>query len=161
MQNNISNGLKQKDLYQISLKLILKNDKDEILILNAIKGGTFDGFYDLPGGRIDVDEFRVDSEDILEREVKEELGAIEVDIFSSAPVSIGRHLIPASLSSTGSEMHVLYLFFEGYYKSGDIKISEEHLGYKWINLKDIVLEEYFNSGILEGMKRYIQRSTKL
>ncbi len=146
--------MKQKDLYQISLKLILKNDKGEVLILNAIRGGTFEGFYDLPGGRIDVDEFRIDFEDILKREINEELGEIKVDI-SSIPISIGRHLIPASLSSTGSEMHVLYLFFEGCYLSGDIKISEEHLGYKWVNLKEIVLDEYFNSGILEGMKRYV------
>lgn len=149
--------MKQKDLYQISLKLILKNDKGEVLILNAIRGGTFEGFHDLPGGRIDVDEFRVDFEDILRREVREEIGDINVDI-SMIPVSTGRHLIPASLSSTGSEMHVLYLFFEGCYLSGDIKISEEHLGYKWINLKNIVLEEYFNSGILEGMKRYVNQA---
>ncbi len=155
MENNTLKASKQKDLYQISLKLILKNDKDEILILNAIRGGTFEGFYDLPGGRIDVDEFRVDFEDILRREVKEELGAIEIDITSSTPVSMGRHLIPANLSSIGIEVHVLYLFFEGQYLSGNIKISEEHLGYKWVNLNDIALEEYFNSGILEGVKKYV------
>lgn len=158
MENNTLSASKQKDVYQISLKLILKNDKGEVLILSAIRGGTFEGFHDLPGGRIDVDEFRVDFEDILKREIKEELGDIEVDIFTSAPVSMGRHLIPASLSSTGSEMHVLYLFFEGQYLSGNIEISEEHRGYKWINLKNIVLEEYFNSGILEGMKRYAKQT---
>ena len=154
MENNTLKASKQKDLYQISLKLILKNDKDEVLILNAIRGGTFEGFHDLPGGRIDVDEFRVDFEDVLRREVKEELGDINVDI-SMIPVSTGRHLIPASLSSTGIEAHVLYLFFDGRYLSGEIKISEEHWGYKWVNLKEIVLEEYFNSGILEGVKKYV------
>ncbi len=153
MQNNIFNGLKQKDLYQVSLKLILKNNNNEILILNAMSGGTFKGFYDLPGGRIDVDEFTTDFVEILKREVREELGEVNIEI-SNMPVSYGRHRIPPSFSDTGYERHVLYLFFEARYIDGDIVISEEHTGYKWIDIEKIKLEEYFNSGILQGMKMY-------
>ena len=60
---------KEKDFYQISLKLLLKNDVNEILALKAVDSGRFAGFYDLPGGRIDVDEFRTDFGEILAREI--------------------------------------------------------------------------------------------
>lgn len=146
--------MKQKDLYQIALKAILKNEKQEILILSAVSTGTFKGFYDLPGGRIDIDEFETDVTEILKREIKEELGSINFAI-KDIPVSYGRHRIPYNLSGDDMEKHVFYLFFEVEYLSGDIKISEEHTGYKWIDLKNIDLEKTFTSGILEGIKKYI------
>ena len=45
---------KDNDFYQISLKVILKNDKGEMLALGGAVGGVFEGFHDLPGGRIQV-----------------------------------------------------------------------------------------------------------
>ena len=36
----------QIDLYQVSLKLILLNDKNEVLTLKATDYGAFAGFYD-------------------------------------------------------------------------------------------------------------------
>ncbi len=101
---------KERGIYQVSLKLLLKNNKGEILALKAADNGSYAGYHDLPGGRIDADEFNTDFTEIIEREVKEEIG--------------------------------------------DIKISDEHSNFKWLNLKDIKLEEYFTSGILEGVKMY-------
>lgn len=144
---------KQKDFYQISLKVLLKNKKGEILILKAIDGGTFSGFYDLPGGRIDTNEFRVNFDKILKREIKEELGNIKYKL-KLCPVSLGRHLIPPKMSDIKKEIHVLYILFEADYINGKIKISDEHKDYIWVNLKKINLKKYFTSGILEGIKAY-------
>jgi hypothetical protein len=45
------------DFYNLSLKAILKNSRNEILGLQAVNNGSLAGFFDLPGGRITVDEF--------------------------------------------------------------------------------------------------------
>ena len=49
----------KRDWYQVSLKLILKNKKGEVLVLKTLETGNFAGYHDLPGGRIDTDEFVV------------------------------------------------------------------------------------------------------
>ncbi|MEK7629346.1 MAG: NUDIX domain-containing protein [Patescibacteria group bacterium] len=144
---------KEKGIYQVSLKLLLKNDKNEVLILKAADNGSYAGYYDLPGGRIDANEFEVDFLEIIKREIKEEIGEIEFNIHSK-PVAVGRHLIPASMTISGKDIQVLYLFFEAEYLGGNIKISNEHTDSKWLNLKDVELDKYFTSGILEGIKMY-------
>lgn len=144
---------KEKDFYQVSLKLILKNNKGEILALKAVDNGSYRGYYDLPGGRIDTDEFSTSFSTIIDREVKEELGDITYRL-NNKPVAVGRHFIPAAMIDIRKDTHVLYLFFEAEYTSGDLKISDEHNGYQWLNLKEIELTDYFTSGILEGVKMY-------
>lgn len=144
---------KERGIYQVSLKLLLKNNNGEVLALKAADNGSYAGYYDLPGGRIDADEFGVDFAEIIEREIKEEIGNIEVKV-NSKPVGVGRHLIPASITSSGKDIQILYLFFEAEYLSGEINISNEHTNFKWLSLKDIKLNEYFTSGMLEGVKMY-------
>lgn len=152
---------KGTDFYQVSLKAILRNGRGEVLILKAVDNGTYAGFYDFPGGRINRDEFNVEIIEILKREVIEEIGPIELEI-NLKPVAYGRHSIPGSdrdaMILDDNIVHVLYVFFEGEYKSGDILISKEHLRYEWIRLEDIALEKYFKSGILEGAKMYLKRN---
>lgn len=145
---------KEKDLYQVSLKLFLKNKKGDILCLKGAEWGSFAGYYDMPGGRIDSDEFEKDFLEILKREVIEEIGSNNF-IINPTPFAISRHLIPASLTKNGKDIHVLLVFYKGDYNGDEINISSEHEGYKWINLKEIDLEKYFKSGILEGAKMFL------
>ncbi|MFH1029655.1 MAG: NUDIX domain-containing protein [bacterium] len=150
---------KIKDFYQISLKLILKNNKGEVIILKTLEKGSYKGFYDLPGGRINTDEFNMPVMKILEREVTEEIGNVQFSLKNPIPVATGRHQFIAKWGPPeriGKNIHVLYLFFEGDYFGGDINISNEHSEYKWIKLEDIYLEKYFKSGILEGIRMYLQ-----
>lgn len=148
-----------RDFYQVSLKLLLKNSKGEILALKALDYGSFAGFYDLPGGRIGVDEFETDFKDILTREVREEIGNIRFR-FNPKPVAVGRHLIQAVLTSEGKDIHVLYIFFEAEYQEGAVKVSREHQGHQWLNLEQIKLSQYFTSGILEGIQMYLGKITR-
>lgn len=146
----------KRDFYQVSLKLILKNNEDEILILNGHSGGTFAGFFDLPGGRIDEEEFTVPVEKIIQREIAEEIGNIEVSV-NPKPVAIGRHLIPASITREKKDVHIFYVFFEAKHVGGEIKISAEHEGSKWVDLNKDDPSKLFTSGILEGINIYLSK----
>lgn len=150
----------QNDFYQVSLKLILKNTNNEILILKSDSKGSYAGFYDLPGGRINVDEFTTPIEEIIRREVREELGNID---FKSnfKPVSIGRHLLPASMNKSGQDLHILYIFFEGEMIDGHVSISNEHEGFQWFDFKDKDLNTYFKSGTLEGLEMWSKNKSDL
>lgn len=61
------NNLDEKDIEEFGLKirLLIKNDKDEILVAN------YGGAYLLPGGKVDDNEFVMEA---LKREIKEEVG---------------------------------------------------------------------------------------
>ncbi len=119
--------MSQRDFYQVSLKVFLKNQSGEVLILKARSDGSMAGFYDLPGGRIDEDEFIMPFAEIIAREIKEEIGGgIKIKI-NPRPVAVGRHLVPAHLTkSKEKDLHILGLFFEAEYLSGNIGISTEH-----------------------------------
>lgn len=145
------------DRYQVSLKAILKNERGEILGLKAQGNGTMAGFYDLPGGRIDVEEFRTPLIDCIRREIQEECGDIRVEV-DPRPIAYGKHLIAPQFTKDGQEIHVLYLFFEVKFRDGDIVISDEHTDHRWLDPAAINLEEYFNSGNLEGLKMYLGRN---
>ncbi|PIY97205.1 MAG: hypothetical protein COY66_00730 [Candidatus Kerfeldbacteria bacterium CG_4_10_14_0_8_um_filter_42_10] len=146
--------VKKHGLYQISLKLILKNRKGQILALGGLDNGSYAGLYDFPGGRINDKEFRKPLTEILKREVTEEIGKIKYDL-NEKPVAVGRHLLRASISGSKKDAYVLYLFFEGMYKGGKITISNEHKSCEWLNLKSNNLSKYFSSGNLEGIRMYL------
>lgn len=146
--------------YHISLKLIIKNSAGQILGLEGAAGGTYDGFYDLPGGRIDVDEFQKPIEEILKREVSEELGDVEVFI-NQTPVAMGRHLILKHHTSAKiKDIPVMYIFFEAEILSGEINVSNEHQSLKWIDLTEQEINKYFISGLLEGLKMYLLKAAQ-
>lgn len=142
----------KRDWYQVSLKLILKNAKNAVLTLKTLHTGNFAGYYDLPGGRIDVDEFSASFEDILKREVKEEIGDIDFRM-QMIPVAAAR----ASFMDSNKDIRILYLFFEGEYIGGDIRVSNEHADYLWVNLNTIDPTTYFMPGIREGIGMYMTR----
>lgn len=139
----------EKDFYNVSLKLLLKNDKGEVLGLKADPRGTLAGFYDFPDGRINKDEFHTPFTEILKREVQEELGNVQFRM-KNQPVAIGRHIV-----SKNPEVRVLLVFFEAEYLGGEIQISAEHTGTQWIDLHNEDPKKYFTSGALEGVLMYL------
>ncbi len=141
------------DFYQISLKLLLKNTAGEILALKGHPQGTYAGYYDLPGGRINEDEFNTPYEELLKREVQEELGNIQFSM-QSAPIAIGRHNVPNTIKQNpyGKDIHIFYVFFMAEYRGGEITISDEHSGYDWLRITPSNDSDYFKSGILEGVR---------
>ena len=144
--------IQKQDFYHISLKLLLYNSKNHILALKARNDIKFAGYYDVPGGRIDEDEFTTPLEDILQREVKEEIGDAQVHVDLN-PVAVSRGFYsPVG----GKDIRIFYVFFKADYKGGDILISDEHTDHTWLNLEEIDPKEYFTAGILEGIEMYLK-----
>jgi len=136
------------DNYQISLKVFLQNKNGETLILES--PSHFDNwwFYDVPGGRIDVDEFDSTYVDILQREIAEELWVDIVVKISEKPVSFAR--------GSFSGLHIFYVYFVWECISGDIVLSEEHISLKWVKLDEISPAKYFQKGLLEWVQSYLK-----
>lgn len=145
-----------RGVYQVSLKVFLKNPIGQTLILKTPDDQDFCGLYDLPGGRIDMSEFLLSFAEVIDREIKEEVGDIAYRL-DPRPVALGRHLIKAQYSSDKVDKQILYVFFAAEYQGGEIRISPEHCDYKWLDLSEIKLEDYFMSGILEGAKIYLNK----
>lgn len=132
--------------YQVSLKLLLRKS-DEFLILKD----TFKSLLDLPGGRINDDEFATPIEDILRREVREELGN---DII----YTIEKPLFQFRRFHTSSKMPVLLTVYGGAYTSGEIKLSDEHEGFKWVHKDTFNFPEeaFFNKEEYLVMRAYFK-----
>ena len=145
---------KTRGLYQVSLKVFLKNSLGQILVLKCLEQGRYKGFYDLPGGHIDAEEFPLPFVAVLKREILEEVGEISYKL-EERPAALGRRFIPLENNREGSDLYTMYIFFAGEYRTGEIKLSSEHSGYAWVDLKKIKLEDYFTAGILEGAKEYL------
>ncbi|MDD4990097.1 MAG: NUDIX domain-containing protein [Candidatus Pacebacteria bacterium] len=138
----------EKDFYQVSLKIILNNKKGETLILKGWPSETFKGMFDLPGGRIESNEFEKPIEKIIAREVKEEIGSVKFKI-NLKPVGAGRCI------TAKSKTKIFYILFEAKYQSGKIKISEEHMDFKWVKLNKKNVGKLFHKSLLEGVKMYL------
>ncbi len=138
--------------YNISLKVFLKNSKWEVLILKTPDDSSFHWKYDFPWGRIDEDEFYTHLLEILDREIKEEVWDINYKISNNI-VAVARHR--AEYDTHREDL--FYPFYEAKLLDWEVDISDEHNDFKWVNLEEIVLEDYFESGMLEWVRMYLGR----
>jgi len=139
--------------FNVSLKLVLENEEGEILGMKCQNEGYLAGYYDLPGGRINPDELQAPFEQIIDREVTEEVGSDVKYEIEPRPISISKQ--PFFSQTLGRDNCMFMVFFKAKYLSGEIEISEEHIGYKWLDLKKEPAEKYFTGGFLDGIKGYL------
>lgn len=113
-----------KKLQQVSIKGLLCRENRILVLKTATKKGT----YELPGGRIDFGET---VEQAFQREMREELG------FESA--RLGKLINAWSFTDIrdGIDHHFIILDFEIFTNESRIRLSDEHIEYKWISLKDL------------------------
>jgi 8-oxo-dGTP pyrophosphatase MutT (NUDIX family) len=140
-----------KDKYQVSLKVFLRDKDGRMLLPFGSSSGQYAGYYDMPGGRIEDNEFATPFLDILRREVKEELGDITVEI-DPQPVLLSRDEI-----GPNKETRVIYIFFEGKYLGGEIKISDEHEGMVWKYPAEINIEKNIKPIHRAALKSYLAK----
>lgn len=118
-------------LFQVSIKIILQKDSN-ILILK-----TNDNYLDFPGGRLDESELDLDHQTVVQREIKEELGeAVKVGVGKLAFVS------RRSYTKDGITNHVIAIFYNANYISGDIQLSDEHVHSEWLEKSEILSRGY-------------------
>jgi len=142
--------------YNISLKCFLKNKNWEVLILKSPENSSFKWLYDFPWWRIDEDEFEVDYVEILKREIFEESWILKVEVKDKT-VAIWRH---KAIKVWKEDESIFYVFFEWFIEDENQKviISHEHVGFEWIKLEEIKLEDYFISWYLEWVKMYLGKN---
>jgi 8-oxo-dGTP pyrophosphatase MutT (NUDIX family) len=138
--------------FHVSLKLVLRNKKGEILGLKMPDNSSMAGYYDFPGGRIKETEIKGHFKKLIEREIREEVGNKARYKLRETPIAIGRHNYFSKVYR--KEQYVFCIFFEADYLGGELKISPEHKEYSWLKLNRRNLKKYFKRGPLEGMTHY-------
>ncbi len=144
--------------YEVSLKVILKNKKGQILLLKMPNTSSMAEYYDLLGGRIKESEKVTSFRKIIKREIKEEVGSKIKYTLSEIPVAIGHHTYFSKIDK--KEKYIFWVVFEATYQSGNVKISKEHSQYRWVNVTKNNLQNYFTRGPLEVMKHHLSGRLK-
>lgn len=110
--------------YGLTVRGIIKNDNDEILIVKRHpKSKTDPEMWELPGGKVEEGEFFTDA---LVREIKEETNLnVNVGDFAEA--------IQNDYSHKRTVQIMMYLDVE----DGEVKISEEHTDWMWADIEKI------------------------
>lgn len=118
-------------LLQVGVKILIENEAGEMLFLRRAQtmSGETRPHWDIPGGRIDPSESLMQA---LAREVQEETGMTLVD----NPVLLAAQDIFVS----EKDFHTVRLTYRGH-ASGEVKISDEHSEYIWMNVDEALTSE--------------------
>lgn len=103
--------------------------KHQTLILQRNYAKTEGGKWGFPGGKIETGE---GVEQAMRREIHEETGIVLEEK--------SLHLYRLFYVDTLGTHFLYYLYYIEFEKKPDIIISDEHLGYKWIDLVDVLSE---------------------
>ncbi len=114
------------------LVLTLSNDKE--WLINKY------GLSDAPGGRLEINE---DIKESLLREIKEEVGDIEVEIKDCLGASRIEY-------KSGEAVILWYLI---YFRNGEIKLSSAHTAFDWKTFEEIENSKNYNKWIKEYIKK--------
>lgn len=110
--------------YGLTVRGIMKNDNDEILIVKRHpKSRTDPEMWELPGGKVEKGEFFADA---LVREIKEETDLdVKVGDFCEAIQNDYMHKRTVQLMMYLTDI------------TGEVKISDEHTEWMWADLEKI------------------------
>jgi len=112
--------------FYVGIKGVFVKDGKVLILKRQDSDGVM--FWDMPGGRINEDE---DIEDALHRELEEELGVIGV--------VVGELMTAFNLPNYNRDGHGLMIL---YYRVSStvftIKLSDEHIAYKWVSRDELL-----------------------
>ena len=115
--------------FGVAVKAMIKNEEGKFLVIfKSGKDEINPNEIDIPGGRL---EFGEDIEICLKREVKEELN-IEIEI--EKPLRVW--------SLVRNDLHLVGITFSAKYIGGELKLSDEHTGYEWMDKEKILIGDY-------------------
>lgn len=139
--------MKNDGLFCVCQKALIKKDGKVLVLNDPIEG------LDFPGGKIQEGEAKDGEANslilALQREVREETG-LEIEVFD--PFHVWYHEFPKESRNYGKVVYIVA--FKCKYLSGEIKLSDEHNKFKWVDKNDYkevddgsdffdVLEKYF------------------
>lgn len=140
----------KNNFFNLTVKVVIINDSKQVLVVKRPedddKGA---GKYDLPGGGLEEGEDMIQG---LKREISEELG-IETEIGPMVYV-FDFDKKYAKKVKIGEEKLLIGgkgLRFLAYYKGGEIKLSNEHQNFEWIDISKAA--DIFSDGEFEEDKK--------
>ena len=141
--------MKNDALFCVGQKAFIEKDGKVLVLFDPVEGLDFAGGKIQEGEAVDADASSLVLS--LKREVMEETG-LEIEVYN--PFAVWYHEFPKTHRNYPK---VVYLVaFRAKYVSGDVKLSEEHNNFRWVdknNYKEVddgsdyfdVLEKYFKS----------------
>ncbi len=139
-------------LHYVAVTGIIVKDGKYLITKRSDKEKVFPGFWTVPGGRLERGDYINNPKDtgdawynvlekVLERELKEETGIIiKNSCYLLSLAFVRPDNIPVTVNSFFCE-----------YDSGDIKLSDELVDYKWVSVEE--LDKYpLISGIREEIE---------
>ena len=139
-----------KAVYFVAVKIFLRRG-DELLLLHDI----FDT-WELPGGRIKLDEWQKPLVETVARKLRKELGD---EVKYSTPKPTGTFFQVSRTEKTAEqeqEVRIFAIGFEAEYLGGEIKLSEIHDAKKWVDVRDFKPLELQNNDWMHGVEGYLK-----
>lgn len=110
--------------YALSAKVLVLDERGRVLLLKrSMASKNNRGKWDLPGGKVDAGEA---FDEALLREVSEETGLA---------ISLGN--VVGAAESDLPDRRVAYIILEGRPVSGQVRLSEEHDEYVWLQRREL------------------------
>ena len=140
--------MKKDALFCVGQKAFIEKDGKVLVLFDPAHG------LDFPGGKIQEGEAKDGVAesliDPLKREVKEETD-LQIEVFD--PFAVWYHEFPSDHRNAGK---VVYLVaFKCGYVSGEVKLSDEHNKFKWVD-KDTYKEVDDGSDYFDVLKKYFK-----
>lgn len=111
--------------YYLSTKVVIRNGRGQVLVLRrSAASRNHPGLWEFPGGKTDAGE---SFDEALLREVQEETG-VEIVL---------EHVAGAGSSELDGKT-IAYLFMEARLVAGEVRLSEEHDAFRWVELDELL-----------------------
>ena len=130
-------------LFQVSQKVFFIK-QNQVLVLRDRKSK----FGDLPGGRMNQDEFFKNWIESLKREILEELGNKVVYKIYEEPIFVHKHIVEEDNAPC------LIISYIGHFIEGELLLSDEHEYYKWVSIKNYNPKEIFTKYMLDVFTKF-------
>ena len=127
----------EHQLFKITQNIIIKNQDDKVLIL---KHNT--GKWLLPGGKINKGENSISG---LTRELKEEIGTDQFKI---------EKIVDMDTWEENNQGYCIITFLGSAPQLNKIILSEEHIDFAWIDIKEIDKYQFWTDKIKERIKKH-------
>lgn len=127
--------------FAISVKSYIVKDGKLLIVKRKPSNVHYAGKWDIPGGRIKLGENPIDG---VRRETREETG-LEVEILM--PIDVQQF-------TRDDGQKITMIIFLCRPVTRDIKISDEHEDYKWVDVKDAQLHPIWLAGTTQSLLKY-------
>ena len=144
---------REHQTFHVGFKAFIANGEKLLILQDASEG-----MWELPGGRVEKQEIFKPAAEILARETAEELG--EQFEYEAGPIFHAWIRKPNPSQNMASvyrdnDFCILLVGIRCIYKSGDVVLSPEHAGFRWITEKEIDNLKFENT-YKEAIEKYFE-----